>query len=65
MNRMVNNYWVTWILVCMLRTYRIYNLTMKFLKYEFNNKLLGGVIIYKTLLCLKYFHNTFTKNLKW
>ena len=65
MNRMVNNNWFTWILVCMLRTYRIYNLTVKILKYEFNNKLLSGVIIYKILLYSKYFHNIFIKNLKW
>ena len=28
----------------MLRTYRAYNPTTKFSVYEFNNKLLGGVI---------------------
>ena len=32
-------------LECMLRTYRTCNLTVGFLKYEFNNKLLGGVIL--------------------
>ena len=29
----------------MLRTYRIYNSMVEFSKYEFYNKLLGGVIL--------------------
>ena len=29
----------------MLRTYKTYNSTIEFSKYEFNNKLLGGVIL--------------------
>ena len=29
----------------MLRTYKIYNSTVKFSKYEFNNKLLDGVTL--------------------
>jgi len=29
----------------MLSTYRTYNLTMRFLKYEFNNKLLNGITL--------------------
>ena len=29
----------------MLRTYRTYNLTVRFSKYEFYNKLLGSVIL--------------------
>ena len=32
-------------LACMLSTYRTCNSTGGFLKYEFNNKLLGGVIL--------------------
>ena len=43
-DQMVKNNWLTWILICMFRTYRTCNSTMKFLIYEFNNKLLGGVI---------------------
>ena len=31
-------------LACMLRPYRTCNPTVEFSKYEFNNKLLGGVI---------------------
>ena len=42
---MVNNNCLTWILVCMLRTYRTCNPTIKFLKYEFNNKLLVAVTL--------------------
>ena len=42
MDRIVNYIQLTWKLACMLRTYRTYNLTVKFSKYEFNNKLLGS-----------------------
>ena len=34
-------------LTCMLRTYRTYNPTVGFLKYEFNNKLLVGVTFFR------------------
>ena len=37
-------------LTCMLRTYRKYNPTVGFSKYEFNNKLLGGVTFFKVTL---------------
>ena len=33
-------------LACMLRTYKTYNPMIGFLKYEFNNKLLGGVTFF-------------------
>ena len=49
MDRMVNNNWLTLILVCMLRTYRTYNSIVKILKYEFNNKLLGGVTLFRVI----------------
>ena len=42
---MVNYIRLTWKLACILRTYRTYNLMVEFSKYEFNNKLLGGVIL--------------------
>ena len=45
MDQMVNNNWLTWILIYMLRTYRTYNSIMKILIYEFNNKLLDSVIL--------------------
>ena len=43
MDRMVNNIQLIWKLIYMFRTYRICNPTMKFSKYKFINKLLGGV----------------------
>ena len=47
MVRMVNNIQLTWKLIWMLRTYRICNSMLRFLKYEFYNKLLGGVALLK------------------
>ena len=44
---MVNFTWLAWKLACMLRTYRTYNPMVGFWKYEFNNKLLGGVTFFK------------------
>ena len=41
---------MAWKLACILRTYKTYNLTVGFLKYEFNNKLLGGVILLRVTL---------------
>ena len=49
MDRMVNYIWLTWELACMLRTYGICNSTVGFSKYEFNNKLLGGVTLLKVI----------------
>ena len=34
----------------MLRTYKKCNLTVGFVKYEFNNKLLGGVTFFRVTL---------------
>ena len=42
---MINNIQLTWKLAWLLRTYRTRNLTMRFSKYEFYNKLLGGVTL--------------------
>ena len=50
MDQMVNNNLLAWILICMLRTYRTYNSTMKFLIYEFNYKLLNSAIFLKVTL---------------
>ena len=44
---MVNYIWLAWKLACMLRTYITCNSTVGFSKYEFNNKLLCGVILIK------------------
>ena len=41
---------MTWKLACMLRTYKACNPTVGFLKYEFNNKLLDGVIFFGVTL---------------
>ena len=50
MDHKVNNIWLVWKLACMLSTYRTYNSMVRFLKYEFNNKLLGGVTLFRVTL---------------
>ena len=45
MDKLVNKIVLIWKLACMLRTYRTYNSMVVFSKYEFNNKLLGGVTL--------------------
>ena len=61
MDWMTNNIWLTWKLACILRTYKICKPTVKFLKYEFNSKLLGSIILFYTkcnlnlTLYIKYF----------
>ena len=47
LDQMVNYIWLTWKLACMLRPYRKCNPTVEFSKYEFNNKLLGGVTFFR------------------
>ena len=37
-------------LACMLRTYRTCSHTVEFSKYEFNNKLFGGVTFFRVTL---------------
>ena len=54
MNQMVNNIQLTWKLAWMLRTYRTYNLMVRFSKYEFYNKLLGGVTLLRVTLCVTW-----------
>ena len=46
-DQMVNYIRLKWKLACMLWSYRICNPTVRFSKYEFNNKLLGGVKFFK------------------
>ena len=46
---MVNNIQLTWKFAWMLKTYRTCNSTMRFSKYEFCNKLLGGVILFRVI----------------
>ena len=43
MDRKVNDIW----LACMLKTHKTCNLMVRFLKCEFNNKLLDGVTLFK------------------
>ena len=47
MDWMVNNIQLTWKLVWMLRTYKTCNSTVGVSKYEFYNKLLDGVMLFK------------------
>ena len=46
-DQMVNYIRLAWKFACMLRTYRAYNPTIGFSKYEFNNKLLGSVTFFR------------------
>ena len=46
-DRMIDNIQLTWKLTQMLRTYRICNSMVRFSKYEFYNKLLGGVTLFR------------------
>ena len=41
---------MAWKLACILRPYRTCNSTVGFSKYEFNKKLLGGVIFFGVTL---------------
>ena len=47
MDQMINYIRLVWKLACMLRTYRTCNSKVRFSKYEFYNKLLGGVKLFK------------------
>ena len=51
MDQMVNKIWLIWKLACMLRTYRTCNSMVRFSKYEFYNKLLCGVILFRVTPC--------------
>ena len=44
---MVNYIQLTWKLACILRTYKKCDQTARVSKYEFNNKLLVGVTIFR------------------
>ena len=41
---------MAWKLACILRPYRKCNPTVEFAKYEFNNKVLGGVTFFRVTL---------------
>ena len=49
MDYMVKNSQLTWKLAWILRIYRTYNSKVEFSKYEFYNKLLGGVILLRVI----------------
>ena len=51
---MVNYIRLTWKLARMLRTYRKCNPTVGFLKYEFNNKLLVDVTVFRVKLVVTW-----------
>ena len=57
MDQMINNIRLTWKLACMLRTYKTCDPMVRFSKCEFNNKLLGGVILLRAQL--SFFFNFF------
>ena len=59
MDRMVNYIRLAWKLVCMLRTYKTCNSTVRFSKYEFNNKLLGGVTLLRVILGVTWTQPTY------
>ena len=44
---MVNYTWLAWKLAGKLKTYGTCNPTVGFSKYEFNNKLLGGITFFR------------------
>ena len=50
----VNYTQLAWKLACMLRTYRKCDPTVGFSKYEFNNKLLVGVIFFRVTLSVTW-----------
>ena len=50
MDQMINNIWLTWKLACMLRTYKTCDPMVRFSKCEFNNKLLGGVTLLRSVI---------------
>ena len=53
MDRMVNNIQLTWI----LKTYRTCNSMVGFSKYEYYNKLLGSVTLFRVTLDVIYIYD--------
>ena len=51
MNQMVNNNQLEWKLACMLKTLKTCNPMIGFSKYEFNNKLLSDVTLFRVTPC--------------
>ena len=59
MNRMINNIQLKCKLAWILKTYKIYNSTVWFLKYKFYNKLLGGVTLHRVIPSINIWYNDF------
>ena len=53
-NQMINYIQLKWKLACMLRTYKTCNPIVEFSKYKFNNKLLGGVTVFRIMLSVTW-----------
>ena len=53
-DQMVNYIRLAWKFACMLKTYRACNPMVRFLKYEFNNMLLGGVTFFRITSCVTW-----------
>ena len=49
MEKMGSDFWLAWKLTCILKPYETSNPTVGFSKYEFNNKLLGGVTFFRVI----------------
>ena len=54
MNEMVNNIRLAWKLTCMLITHKTCNPKVRFPKYEFNNKFLGSVTLFRVTLSVTW-----------
>ena len=59
---MIYNNWLTWTLVYMLRIYIKCNPTVKFLKYNFNNKSLVGITLIKVCIYIYIYIYIFIYN---
>ena len=57
---MVNNIQLTWKLAWLLRVYKTCNSTVRFSKYEFHNKLLGGITLFRVILGITWIQHTHT-----
>ena len=50
MDRMVNNIQLTW----MLKAYKTYNSMVRFSKYEFHNKLLNNITLFRITISVTW-----------
>ena len=54
---------MVWKLACILITYKACNPTVKFSKYEFNNKLLGSVTFFRIMLGVTWTQHLFLNSI--